>query len=355
MPSLAMPFDWVERHTIGAVRQGVPLEVLLERSHIRPRHGDARDTISPTQRVLLCMNTVLALEDAAHGLARAGMGAAYPGIGLRMALGSATLEAAIAALARLYGMASNAVHIRLSTEQDVAVVSVGMDAADERNGPYLEENFLVWTFIQCLHFLGRPPPVFEVSLRDPGHFNLGLRHWGIGGPVVLGEVTAFRFPRRLLAAPPAVRAGDNPMWECHQPWLAFVAGEAAGHGGGAPAIEDYVGEDGFVRFADLVRASGRSANTLRRRLRDSGVGAFRGGRRRALAEAATARLTAGDDSVEAVAAELGYSDARALRRFLKAATGLTPQQLRARGGLGPTDDDRRALSALEALSGRLDL
>lgn len=346
-----MPFDWAQRHAIGAVRQGVSLEALLARSHITPRHGDNRDHISPVQSVLLCMNTVLTLEDATHGLARKSFGAAFPVIGLRVMLGSATLEGAITALARLYGMASDAVHIQLTTEEDAATLSVRMEAADAGDGPYLEENFLVWSFIQILHFLGRAPPVAEVVLRDPLHFNRGRPHWGIGGVVTHGETTSFRFPRRLLAAPPATRAGDNVMWECHQSWLPFVAGQAAGGGGDA---RRYLSADGFVRFADLVAQAGLSPNTLRHRLQASGD-SFRADRRRTLAQAATARLIADDASVEAIAADLGYSDARAFRRFLKGATGLTPQQVRDRGGTGPTEDDRLALEALEALSARMNV
>jgi AraC-like DNA-binding protein len=346
MKVVALPFDWVERHTIGAVRQGVSLESLLAGSLIQRRYGDSRDIISPVQRLLLCLNTVLALEDATHGLARAGMGASYPAIGLRMALGSSTLQGAITALARLYAMASDAVHIQLKTEQDTAIVSIHMQAIDERDLAYLEENYLAWTFIQCLHFLGRAPPLSEVTLRDPLHFNLGQPHWAMGGPVAYGAVTAFRFPRRLLSQPPATRAGDNVLWEAHQTWLAFLGASPS------PAADRFVTTAGFVRFADLVRESGRSANTLRRRGADGG---FRQARRRALADAASERLCASDDSVEAIAAELGYADARSFRRFLKAATGFTPQQVRDRRGAGLTETDARALRELEALSARMNL
>ncbi len=344
MTYAAFPFDWVERHTAGAVRQGVRLEGLLEGALIGPQDG----VITPAQRVLLCMNTVLALEDATHGLGRSGMGVAYPVIGLRMALGSANLESAILAIGRLYAMASRAVHVALATEQESAVLSVHMETQDEHDAAYLEENFLIWMYIQCVYFLGRPPRVSEVVLRDPTHFALGQRHWAIGGPARYGAATSFRFPRRALARAPAVRAGDNLLWDCHQPWLAFVSGRAEA----SPAA--YLGETGFVRFADLVRDAGTSANTLRRRLQDQG-GGFRDTRRRELAALAEARLRAGDDSVEAVAAELGYSDARSFRRFLKAATGHTPQQIRARRPETEALIDIRAREALRTISARMDL
>ena len=59
-----IPFDSMKRHTAGAVRQGVSDDTLLARSLIGLRYGDHRDLISPAQCLLLCMNTVLAVEDA---------------------------------------------------------------------------------------------------------------------------------------------------------------------------------------------------------------------------------------------------------------------------------------------------
>lgn len=349
MKPLALPFEWAECHTAGAVRLGVSLDGLLKKSLIFPQHGDERDAISPVQASLLCMNTTLALQDATHGLGKAGVGSSYPAIGLRMALGSSTLDGAIRALSRLYGSASDGIHIQLRTEPETATLSIHMDAIDESDAAYLEENYLVWMFMHCLHFLGRAPTVFEVTLRDPRHFNLGAPHWAIGGPVVHGATTSFRFSRQWLGAAPVARAGENVFWEVHQPWLAFVGG-----GLPAPALDAYVSDLGFVRFADLVEESGKSANTLRRRLEHED-GRFRDARRRALVRAASDRLCSGDESVEAIALDLGYSDDRSFRRFLKAATGFTPQQVRARGGVGDAEQDRRVLSELQAISEQLSL
>ncbi len=342
-----LPFDLVRSHTMGAVRHGVPLDTLLSKSFINPRHGDNRDSVSLVQQLLLCMNTSLMLGDATHGMARAGVDISYPAIGLRMALGCSTLEGAVHALGRLYALASNAVHIQLSTEQDVATVSVRMEATDAHDVAYLEENFLSWTFLQMLHFLGGRLLISEVTVRDPLHFSLGCRHWAIGGRVSAGEVTAFHFARSLLSEPPSVRAGENVMWECHQTWLGFLGGRSW------PASSTrYVGAAGFVRFSDMVRASGVSSNTLRRHLQTA-HGGFRDTRRQSLVAAASDRLCASDESVETIAVELGYSDARSFRRFLKSATGLTPQQIRDRYDAEASQQDLHALLALEALSARM--
>lgn len=339
----------MHRHTAGAVRQGVSQETLWARSLITLRYGDHRDVISPVQGLLLCLNTVLAVEDAAHGLARSRLGASYPAIGLRMAMGCATLEGAIEALGRLYASASDAVHIKLGTEQDVAVLSVQLAATDERDAPYLEENFLMWMFMQCMRFLGRPLPVLDVRLRDPEHFSLGSVHWAIGGVARYGEITSIRFPRHLLAEPPASRAGDNIIWEANKLWLEHVAGA---HPSTGPTAFVTGGE--FIRFGDLVKRSGKSANTLRKQYQAAN-GRFRDARKRALVDAAKCRLLASDDGVEAIAIELGYSDSRSFRRFLKDATGMTPQQVRDRKHAEDLGEDDRALAEVEALSVRMNI
>ncbi len=349
MTLLQIPLSSMRPHIQGAVRQGVSLDNLLERSCIERRYGDDRDLISPAQRLLLCINTVLSVEDATHGLARTGVRANYPAIGVMMALGCSTLEAAILALSRLYASESNAVHIQLKTEQETAILSVHMQAKDERDIAYIEENFLTWLFIQCLRFLGRAPTVSEVSLRDPCHFNLGRRHWGFQGLVKYGDVTAFRFPRKLLGEPPASRAGEDVMWECHRLWLDYLDGKLA-----MATPTDFVAGGGFVRFADLVRDSGRSPNTLRRQLQASNQG-FRQARQRAIVQAASIRLSEGEDTVETIAAELGYRDTKSFRRFLKNATGLTPQQIRGQRPLEAAAGDVQARLRIKAIGGRMNV
>ena len=339
----SIPFASMQRHTAAAIRYGWSLDSLLTRSMIDLRHGDHRDAILPAQSILLCMNTVLAAEDATLGMVRGGLPASYPAIGATLALGCKNLEAGIRALARLYASASTGVRIQLRTEHEDAVLSVWVDPIVELDAAYSEEAFLLWTFMQCLHFLGRDFPIFEVSLREPNHFTLGRQHWGIRAPVRLDTATSFRFPKMLLAEPPTSRAGDNVMWECTRRWLEYVDG-----GPLVSAPDGYVKDSGFVHFADMVRESGRSSNTLRRYFRES-QGSFRDARKRALVSAATSRLCTTDDDVESIALELGYSDARSFRRFLKIATGLTPRELRGQDVLQNSNDQLRVIRQIKSV------
>lgn len=349
MSLVRIPLSSMQPHIDGAVRQGLPLDALLTGSCIDAFQGDDRDQIGPAQALLLCLNTVIWMEDATHGLARTGMRRTYPAMGLTMALGRSTLEGGLLTLAKLYAQESNAVQIQLRTEQDSAVLAIQTETKQDQDAAYLEENFLMWLFMQLFRFLGYVPFVADVTVRDPCHFNLGRPHWVMRGTVRYGEVTAFRFPRRLLAAPPGAPAGDDIMWECHKLLLDYLD-----RGAGKAAYHAYLVDGTFVRFSDLVRQSGKSANTLRRQLRTTDLG-FRGARQRALVEAAYARLSEGADTVEMIAGDLGYSDTRSFRRFLKAATGLTPQQIRHQQSFDLAGADARARRAIRALGERLSI
>jgi len=53
--------------------------------------------------------------------------------------------------------------------------------------------------------------------------------------------------------------------------------------------------------------------------------------------------------VESISAELGYADARSLRRFLKTATGKTPKEIREAALQDSSDANQRARQRLQKL------
>jgi AraC-like DNA-binding protein len=163
-------------------------------------------------------------------------------------------------------------------------------------------------------------PVIEISTRDPFHFNLDRKHFAMDAPVHYGPVTGMQFPRAVLGRRGLNRAGANPHWECFRLWLDFV------EPGQTSRTEHDDLDSSWPRLKDIAESAGVSTSTMRRRLLADG--GFRRARERKLVAAAIDRLRNSDDSVESIAAELGYSDARSLRRFLKVTTGATPQQLR---------------------------
>lgn len=342
--SYRMPLDWINRHVRGAERQGLAFDHVIATSMIDLRHGDNRDIIGPAQYLLLCLNTALGLDDAAHGLAHSRIDPRYTALGLRLALGCATLEDAILGVAKLYRAAAGAVQIELKTTHDAAILSVGADSGGA-DAVMLEEIYLSWIFMHCLYYLGQAMPVISVTTRDPLHFNLGRDHFAVGAPVHFGSVTSMRFARSLLGRRTTSRAGANPHWECFRLWLDFIEHRDTGDAG--------VDASRRPHLKAMAAHAGVSTSTMRRRLLASD-GGFRHARERTLVAAAVRKLRGSDDSVEAIASDLGYADARSLRRFLKAATGETPQQLRTSTSALPGNDGavRERLKLIGAAMGR---
>lgn len=343
----ALPFEWVRRHTAGAVRQGLSFDTLMADALIDIRYGDNRDVITPAQAMLLCMNTTLGLEDSAHSLANAGIKPSHSALSLRIALGCSTLETAIQAVCRFYETVSTAVRFNLRTESGYATVSVSVDARYTEDEIQLEETLLNWFYKHCIYYFGKPMPVIDFTTRDPFHFNMGRRHFGTGGVVRYGAVTSFRFSRSLLGVRCTHRAGDNVHWEAARLVLDWTRSAAAEH-----CLATYFSDNGFTRLKTIASQRGVSDATMRRRLQ-SIDGGFRAARGRVLVETATGLLQASDNSVEAISAELGYADVRNFRRFVKNATGLTPQQIRSRARSLMAGEEQNILEKLATASARL--
>jgi AraC-like DNA-binding protein len=189
-------------------------------------------------------------------------------------------------------------------------------------------------------------PVIDVVLRNPSHSIVNRQHFMIAAPVRRGTVTSFRFPRSFLSARSNARAGENVHWEVARLWLDHTLGTATG--GRSMNLIDGVG---FKKLKDIAEQLDVSRATMRRRLRSTD-GGYRDARERALVEAASSRLLATADSVEAISAELGYADARNFRRFFKNATGLTPQQIRLRARCEAPDREKSLLEKLVTTSAR---
>lgn len=306
LPCEGIPLTWVARHCEGAVRQGLAAEQLLGDAQIAPAlladpAGGAQ--IGPGQYMLFSMNTAWRVGDALRGMGRDALRIGQATQGIRVMLGCATLEGGLRAAERYFSQTTRSAAMRIDAEGDWACVNIVSEGPIESAG-IVDDMALAWLFMCASRFLGRALPVAEVRVRDPRHFNLGGPHWAVKAPVRLGTGAALLFPKTLLAARRGGAASDDALWPCINAWLRFVGNDAPG----ASAIVQATPSHAPAR-------TGRRAE-----------------RQRLLADRGLQLLRESSDCVDAVASELGYSDARSFRRFMKASTGLTPQQIRQRGG-----------------------
>jgi len=337
------------RKCAGAEARGISRDSLFASSLIQPIHCDDRDRVTPAQYLLLMMNVGRSVEDAALGLGSFKLRLGYSALALRCMLGCATLGGALRAVSKFYCSVGSALQMDVHLGQDEAEVSVRCESPIN-GATVLEDTGLAWIYICCTYFLGRALPVSQVITRDPGHFDLGELHWAACAPVRLGPVAQLRFSRAVLASRRSEHNSDSVFADCVSFWLRLVEEE--------PQFPWSVSSDScapHVRLDALASRAKVSVSTLRRRL-EQDVGGFRFARRRALADIGIAMLKAGDVSVEEIAGRLGYSDARSFRRFLKSATGLTPQEFRqpVDPALTPLDARAEVRARLLALTSLLD-
>lgn len=315
-----VPLSWATRQAAGAVAGGVDLDHLFERALISRRYGDDRDRISPLQLTLFQALLVEATEDSTHGLLSRRLDPKTGPIGFRILFGSRNLEDGLKALAQFYDMASRTIRFQLTTEGSQAFFAAHV--ADDGPGACIQEDIqLVYFYLGLCCFLQAPFPASWVVTRDPEHFNLGARHYAMDCPVRYGAKAGIAFPKALLARrPTAVQIGEY-FWQPLEAALGMMAP--------ARPADLLTGEvnNHELQVGSMAAKLDIAPSTYRRRMAQNGPG-FRQFRERILLNATLSLLKSEAWCVEAIAAELGYSDARSLRRFVKRATGRTPSELR---------------------------
>jgi AraC-like DNA-binding protein len=240
-------------------------------------------------------------------------------------LGCGTLERAITSVIRLYDRFSP-VRFALRTEGDHADLLVHSDERHSgANAVVVEEIFQTFLFGCLSYFLARPLPLRLYQTRDPRHPNLNATHWSAFAPVRLGSTAALRFPKIILSAKRVGEGTDDIYWDMLHPWLQLYEALAADAENPWVTLED-------LRLDVLAGEAGVSISTIRREM-TSWHGGFRHVRRKLLVDASLRLLSSSSCSVASIAAQLGYSDDRAFRRFIKTATGMTPDALRSQESL----------------------
>lgn len=319
MPGI--PLSWVNKYCAAAHLSLIERDSLFDECDFHPRFDDDRDVVSSATWFALHFAQILSAEDELLGLAERPLRRGTIVLLLQLMLGSQNLMRALESAESMLQLMGCPTLKQLYVGDDHAVLLCHAPGDAGSGAGMVEDISLNFIVAVSSWLIGRPLPVHSVTVRDAKHPNVGGLHWGIGAPVQHGAATSVRLPKSVLMAPIVAPKSENCVldWVCF--WLDMV--ESGWSRSGASADRMTAG----TRLGDLSRRAGLSSSTMRRRLQEDGRG-FRQSRQDALCDAGLELLRGTDASVDSIALELGYADARNFRRFMKNALGVTPSEVR---------------------------
>ncbi len=300
-----------------AALHGLSPDALFRASFI---DSERQAHVSFAELGLLYANMMVEMGDHFAGLGRRPVPLSQLPLLLRIMIGCGTLDRALNSLVRFHEF-GEPISVGILIDGSEAKLCVKCeDIFAGANAAVIEDYYIQSIFGGLSYFLGRPFPATAVSTRNRNHPVLGTRHYSMLAPLRLGEVAAIHFPASAMAEHRQAEPTDDIFWSVVENWLAIADGARVRANDNAVSIRQ-------LNTTALCTELGISPATFRRRNSIAG-GNFRRFREETLVEASLTLLSDDSRSVSSIAAELGYADVRSYRRFVKGATGLTPDQLR---------------------------
>ena len=300
----------------GAEKLGISRKRLFDASYIDPV---IQNEISVAQMVLLSMNTISETGDFLLGLGRKPIPASQLILVLRIMMGCTTVDRGLHSVAHFHEL-GHPISVGLKSEAGVSQFWVSCDDGfGLSNARSIEDIYINIVFSALCYFLGRRFPVFAVTTRNDLQLT-NTRHWSMYAPVRRGTLAALHFDTSLLCEHRQGDPTDEIFWSILHDKIALHASHQEPAPGDAVSIRR-------LNTLSLCHELGISTATFRRRNQSSG-GTFRRFREETLVEASLKLLADGTQSVSSIASQLGYADVSSYRRFIKGATGRTPDQLR---------------------------
>jgi AraC-like DNA-binding protein len=314
-----VPISLAYQVSDGAVLKGLNREDLFKTSMIDEANSGHT---SLAHLILLYANIVDATDDLLVGFFDKSFSLSHLILMMRVMMGCETLITAISSMAQLREIGQPA-FVELKINGNNSQLNIICDQqAPENSLSAIEELYLTNLYGGLSYFLGRPFPARFMTTRNL-QFAQGENHWSLPIPNYQGEVAAFHFPTSLLAECRQGMPVDNIWWTVIETRLTMASS--------APLAKPGPISTRTLNTAALCSELGVSPATFRRRNSQSGR-TFRQFREQTLVEASLDLLNDCELSVAAISDLLGYGDVRSYRRFIKNATGFTPDQLRANQG-----------------------
>jgi AraC-like DNA-binding protein len=316
-PACIIPVSAAFDRCNGAVLHGLSRDSFFRASFVEP---ERQSRISFAQIGLLYANMMVEMDDLFIGLGRCAIPTSRLSLLFRVMIGCATLDSALNSLIQFHH-SGQPVFVRLETSASEAKLSIQCDdSIGGANGALIEDLYIQHIFGGLSYFVGRPFPATAASTRNQSNPMIGVPHYSMLVPLQLASSAAIHFPTPLLSEHRQGEPTDEIYWSVCENWLAIATGTIIRARDRSTSIRS-------LNTKALCMELGISPATFRRRNSLEG-GNFRRFREETLIEASLTLLADDSRSISSIAAELGYADVRSYRRFIKGATGHTPDQLR---------------------------
>lgn len=334
----------------GLVLGGLDLDTLLSRSLVA---ADAT-SITPDQHILLMLNSIDMTGDEAHALGAGRLNTGFASLGLRTMLSTQSLGPALGVLARYFVTCSSIFRMAVGREGDFARVSLRASGREEDRSEVLEEIWFnaLYTFMSW--FVGRRIPVLAATVARLGPTAAYRIQWAKTARLERGEVSSVLIPLECLAWPRCASDVEEPVWEALRFWMDDETTASADARTGLRAVFNRFDAPARARIGDAYTAVDIGERQRSRRIKREHGASFRDLRGDALVEAARKLLCSTDAPIDDIGAELGYSEERSFRRFIKSRTGVTPAQIR-QGAMGTLPSpDPEVRSRIHALTRKME-
>lgn len=347
----ALPFGWAGKTAAAAAARGAPILDWLSQANVGGPAGDIHDNtaLSVAEYTLMCVAIINLVDDDLHAVSRTKMPRGTASTGLRIMASARSLRTAIEALSRFYNLIGQGEKIELVTSGPTTQVQVTADVSDPSLSATLQEMFAVSLHCQLSFILDGLLPLSAIVTHGD-HPNSNQLHPYLGCPVRPGRKTALVFPTSCLELEPVAKLGDTPVAEAVLHWLKQLDARTLSRFDrrrlkpvSAAVYERLSRRDLSYEECGLeLRLPGEE---LRRALSAEGSG-YRSLRHSALLERLRPHLVSGA-SLDDLALELGFSDARSLRRSVRSASGLSVTELRTAVCMADTRDDPLMIGRLK--------
>lgn len=328
----SLPFGWAGGSAAMAATRGVPIVELLLDAGVEGSRNCIADqaALSAAQYMLMGVGIINLVDDEMHAISRTRMPRGTVSTGLRIMASARSLRTAIEALGKFYGLIGQKQKVELISSGATSRIELFADISDSRISAAIEEMAIISLHCQLSFILDRFLPVCGmVTYGD--HPTSNLMHPYLGCKVLRGAKTALIFPTSCLDLEPVAKIGETPVTDAVLYWLKQLEAQSL------PTIDRQSLKPFSAAVFDRLRVRdisyaqccldlGFHGDELRRALLAEGSG-YRSLRHSAVLERLRPHLVSGAN-MDDIALEMGFSDARSLRRSLRSASGMSLTELK---------------------------